>query len=212
MDYTHFTAAFQEAHNLVQGDAISFLEYRNLGDLVITSGKLIACDPWFAGEDAYFSETVSPGQYPVIVAIAHISNADQRIAFAAVLFHERQIVKWQNASFTGVEVTAGKLHCYGVDSGTGCFMDADAVRAFSTLCDESKMSEDPLMIEIEKPEHYVHTSSWANCCVDQETGSNIIAFSSGWGDGGYPSYFGYTEDGEIACLITEFGVFDEQEK
>ncbi len=51
-----------------------------------------------------------------------------------------------------------------------------------------------------------------NFCVDEATGANIIAFSSGWGDGCYASYWGYDADGKIACLITDFGVFGPNEE
>lgn len=210
VEYAHVFTAFQEAHKLVQGRMISAIEYRNLGDLVVTSGKLIACDPWFCEEDAYFVETVSPGRYPVIVAVAHI-NTDQRVAFAAVIFQDRPIVKWQNAIFNGEEVPVGEIICYCVDSGMGCFMDVDAIAPFSKHFDVAGTDEDPIMVELWDKGHYVDTWSWANCCFNQETGTNIIAFSSGWGDGGYPSYFGYTENGEIACLLTEFGVLGGHE-
>jgi hypothetical protein len=42
--------------------------------------------------------------------------------------------------------------------------------------------------------------------LDPETGANIIAFSSGDGDGCYASYFGLAADGSAACLVTDFGL------
>ncbi|MBW4474008.1 MAG: DUF4241 domain-containing protein [Stenomitos rutilans HA7619-LM2] len=50
------------------------------------------------------------------------------------------------------------------------------------------------------------TCSWANMCLDNETQANVIAFSSGWGDGIYPTYFGFNESGEVVSVITDFGV------
>jgi hypothetical protein len=44
--------------------------------------------------------------------------------------------------------------------------------------------------------------------LDDATGTNMIAFSSGWGDGCYASYRGYDADDKIACLVTDFDVLD----
>jgi hypothetical protein len=42
--------------------------------------------------------------------------------------------------------------------------------------------------------------------ITVENVGNLIAFSSGWGDGGYPSFFGYDSHDHLACLVTDFGV------
>lgn len=34
--------------------------------------------------------------------------------------------------------------------------------------------------------------------------ASIAMFSSGWGDESYPSFWGYDENGEVACLVTDF--------
>jgi hypothetical protein len=36
----------------------------------------------------------------------------------------------------------------------------------------------------------------------------VIAFSSGWGDGSYPSFWGYDADSQPVALVTDFGVLD----
>ncbi len=38
-----------------------------------------------------------------------------------------------------------------------------------------------------------HTANWANVLVNGTTEANVIAFSSGRGDGGYSSYWGYDQ-------------------
>ena len=45
--------------------------------------------------------------------------------------------------------------------------------------------------------------------MDETTGVNIIAFSSGWGDGCYPSYWGYDAADQRVALVTDFGVLDQ---
>jgi hypothetical protein len=88
-------------------------------------------------------------------------------------------------------------------------MDADAVAPFTPICEDYDDETDPILKAM--GQNWKQSSvSWANVCVDEERGVNIIAFESGWGDGGYPSYFGYDENEQVVCLITEFGVLDER--
>jgi len=209
MDYPSLFTAFQEARDLIQGDEISALEYYNLGNLVITSGKILACDPYYCAEaEPFITDLVPPGEYPVIVSVAHIKN-DQRVALAAIFIGDALPLNWKIATPSGIDLTKRKRYTYCVDSGIGCFMDADAVNAFALICEDYDIDTDPLLAEMSR--HYTHTWGWANLCLNQATGTNIIAFSSGWGDGGYPSYFGYDENENIICLVTEFGVLDEAE-
>src|SRR5579859_4795869 len=96
MDYQRFFTTFQEAHGLIQGDEISALEYHNLGNLVVTSGKLLACDPYYCTDTEPFTARLIPiGQYPVIVSVAHIHKTDQRVALSAILFRDTPTVNWE---------------------------------------------------------------------------------------------------------------------
>lgn len=49
---------------------------------------------------------------------------------------------------------------------------------------------------------------WADVTVDAASGANDIGFVSGFGDGGYPSWFGLGASGEPLVLLTEFGIID----
>ena len=42
--------------------------------------------------------------------------------------------------------------------------------------------------------------------------NDFAAFSSGYGDGAYPSYFGFDEDGKPCVLVTDFLVLEEQKE
>ena len=53
---------------------------------------------------------------------------------------------------------------------------------------------------------YANTRSWGEVIVDSASGLNVIAFSSGWGDGTYDSYWGLNSGGEAVCLLTDFRV------
>jgi hypothetical protein len=89
---------------------------------------------------------------------------------------------------------------YGVDAGTGWFADVATLRAFDE-CGED--ASDELMAAMDRT--YENTWSWADVnCGD--SGENIIAFSSGYGDGLYASFWGLDEEGAPVCLVTDFGL------
>lgn len=48
---------------------------------------------------------------------------------------------------------------------------------------------------------------WANVQVSDRTKANIVAFSSGCGDGAYASYWGYDSAGNLVSLVTDFSLF-----
>ena len=45
---------------------------------------------------------------------------------------------------------------------------------------------------------------WGNVCLHEESGANMIAFRTMGGDGSFRSYFGYSKDSELKCLVTDF--------
>jgi hypothetical protein len=51
--------------------------------------------------------------------------------------------------------------------------------------------------------------AWANLSLEPNTAANLIAFTSGEGDGGYATYVGYDADGAVACFTTDFALLGE---
>jgi hypothetical protein len=58
---------------------------------------------------------------------------------------------------------------------------------------------------------YRGTRSWFDCRPSSERDENIICFSSGWGDGSYPSFFGFSAEGRLCALVTDFFILSEEE-
>ena len=209
MDCLDFSSVFQAGQRLnTQLGDIIFIPYQ-VGDLVLTSGKLVACDPLTLADSEPFTVNLTLGHYPVILSVAHIQkNNEQRVAYAMLCLSEQTPVRWEMATRPGEDLSSlkkGEFFGYGVDSGTGCFMDADAAQ----IIDDSIYAETEkeilvyqLLELLERDQS--RTWCWADMRVDDESQANVIAFSSGWGDGLYPTYFGYNVDDNIVKVVTDF--------
>jgi hypothetical protein len=191
------------------------IETRTVGRLVVTTGRLVACDPLVFPETRPFRRRVLPGRYPVVVSIVHISSReqkesfDQRIACGMLRLGRRTPVAWQVAVSTGQSLRKLKedeFYGYPVDSGTGCFMDHAAAKTLDRRMGEDYNYFNHLINA--KRAVYVHTRGWADFQLDPKTGLNVVLFSSGFGDGTYPSYWGFDREGNIACLVTDFDVLE----
>jgi len=88
-------------------------------------------------------------------------------------------------------------------------MDVAAAQSLSKKMDADDAYFEVLMAEMDKT--YVNTWSWANIEMDPLTDANLIIFSSGLGDGCYATYFAFDEERRPLFLVTDFGVFDDEE-
>ena len=50
---------------------------------------------------------------------------------------------------------------------------------------------------------YRHTWSWLDMKLG---GGNLIAFSSGYGDGSYASYAGFDSERHVSVVVTDFAI------
>lgn len=177
-----------------------------LGNLKITDGKVLSCDPLMFNEDVPFTATFPIGAFPVQLAIAKIKT-DERVAFARINFAPTATpVSWELAVIPGQDVSTlkkGEIFGYPVDAGTGCFMDAAAAKLF-----EDFENEDVDSLAEEMEESYKDT--WSALLKDVK-GHSIALFSTGWGDGFYATYIGKDAAGNICRIVTDFGVVFEEE-
>jgi hypothetical protein len=208
-----FTNAFREGWTTELEDLgpVSFT-CRLIGELTVTTGQVIACDPLVFSEFATpFATAIDPGRYPVILSVANIGG-EQRVAYAKLQVRPRLASRWEAAlrsnHATG-PVAEGEILGYPVESGTGCFMDKEAADWFLAQLDYDIDFDRHLMEQINR--NYVHTWDWANMPLSPKSGANLIAFSSGWGTGCYASYFGYDRDGNMVDLTTDFRLLHETE-
>lgn len=175
------------------------------GELIVTSHLVAASDAFVDPEPDPFTQSVPNGRHPATLAIADYGT-DERVAFARVQFSRLPIESWKMAvtsrAMNPATLGPGKHFGYVVDAGTGSFMDPAAGKLFAARC----RSDDDFLDDIGK---LLDTQLWANTRPDVAHEENVICFSSGFGDGSYPSFFGFDATGEVCQLVTDFGLFYE---
>jgi hypothetical protein len=143
----------------------------------------------------------------VQVAVAQFSGGDQRVAFARVRLAEQTAELWQLACPVGQdrsELGEDEFFGYGVDSGTGSFMDPVAARLLSERLEQDDTCANEMIDAMQAS--YKHTWSWLDFRPLPDREENVICFSSGFGDGLYPSFFGYSRADVPTDLVTDFMV------
>src|SRR5262249_16612407 len=192
------------------------VQQMDVGDLVMPSGNLIACDPtslYWEQDRVPFDRMCPTGRHRVLLCI---SNSEDRtfsglVCCAKVCFTFQKPASWEMALLPGQDKATlpyGHFFGYGVDAGMGCFIDGKMAQGLSKDAIDRALDE-------------IHNSLYSSkaraksrkygvgVLVDQSAETNIVAFSSGYGDGAYVSYWGIDASGQLCCLVTDFGVLVE---
>lgn len=180
---------------------------REIGSLLVPSGRIVACDPFVYPDALPFTKQIKPGLYPVILSIAcNHKSGDERVALAMLRIRASRPQKWEVAVTPEEDLsklTEDEYYGYPVDAGLGCFMSEEASCVLTQKMDENVNYYEYIVNEMEKV--YIHTRDWVDWTLD-DSGLNAVIFSSGFGDGCYACYWGYDNAGEVACLLVDFGV------
>lgn len=174
-----------------------------IGKIILQDGYIIACDPYLYNNEQPFTTKFPIGNFPVELAVAQI-NDDERVAFARIKFSNEIPAIWTMAVENGQEISTlakDEIFGYGVDAGTGAFMDTSGAKEFMNFLNEDPDNAEILIEQMEQ--NYKHTWDWL---LWERNNVNVAMFKSGWGDGYYASYIGYDRSGNICRLVTDFAV------
>jgi hypothetical protein len=215
----------------LEGEKVEvYLQVLPIGDVSLPSGEVIVCDPLVElGPDTmpYFTK-VKPGEYPVDLALAMDSagNGVADYAAARVRFTDTEPVCYENALIGNEDLSGewaeGEYYGFIVDGGMACFCDPLARDAVMRVAGELKRTygEDAdiynnllsgLLEENyrQHPKYQTEYGDWLDWKVSG-TNYHLPIFRSGYGDGFYPTFFGYDADGAVCCLIIDFLSFYSQ--
>jgi hypothetical protein len=176
------------------------------GPLRLPTGRVVACDPGWSSAAEPFTVAVPPGEYRVEVALAAYASEYEGTQIrledytaARVLISEQPTVAWELGLRPGEDprtLRDGEFHGFGVDTGTGCFVDAAAAGRLTGRQDT--VADDDL------PDGILVLN-------DPRSGGNLIAYPSGLGDGTYPVRIGRAADGEVTCLVADMLILHDRE-
>jgi hypothetical protein len=162
------------------------------GELALPSGRIIATDPCYLtrlDDTPPFVRTVPPGRYPVWLALARKASGApwaERVACMVLQLREEPAILWELALRPGERLSdlpPGHFYGHGVDSGNACFVDATAVEALDPALRRG-LYLDGVVRAYERTgwrTRFVHVP------LPGQASANVIACSSGYGDGCYPS-------------------------
>jgi RNA polymerase sigma factor (sigma-70 family) len=187
------------------------MKAHRLDDVVLPTGQVVGCDPLcFAGTATPFTVTVPPGRYQMRAWLAqHVypgeDYAPLEVAALQLVVNDEPPVRWELALLAGEDrstLADGEVLGHPVDAGMSTLADLTAVRGLSTW-----ELEDVQAVFIDGTHRSVWPSSVTGECTavtDERTGANVVAVSSGAGDGMYPTFIGYAADGRVTSFVTDF--------
>lgn len=181
-------ALFVSGRQVRLDDDESVIEVRPVGKLKVTSGRLVVGD---LGYDAdvlgVLGQPVPPGEYPV-----EVSMAFGRIAALRVCFSDKTVERWLPADHNCYDSPS---YVVGVDAGNVAIMDLDAVLAVKARNKERAF------------EAYAENAERRYSMLSLAGSNDAVISDSGFGDGGYPVYWGVGEDCRPAVVVVEFMLF-----
>jgi hypothetical protein len=195
--------------------------------LSLPTGRVIAMEPFLCGygdpAEAAFTQQVPPGTYPVVLAAVDVLDAegvhhgDTRVAAARLVIRDEPVARWDLAVTPGqdtAELGEDEYFGYPVDGGTGCFVDAGT---FQALAGEADFGEQVVsaMYRMDPSAPAGSVPQAVDDPVTMEVGGDehgLVVFSTGWGDGTYPTWIGRTAGGDVACFLTDFQVLSDEDE
>jgi hypothetical protein len=179
-----------------------------LGQIAFPSGKVTPKDTMVLDVECEVDRSIPTSLGDAEAVIAKFPSGDERVAFLRIKFHpqpaERHVIAIR---MIGPQWHESYREAYPVDSGYGGFVDHVAQKEINALleAEDDKLAK-KLHQELEQQTR--PTWSWSN--FEVKPGLRILVVSSGFGDGGYKTFYGLNAKGNVVSLVTDFGVISTQ--
>ncbi len=169
-----------------------------MGDLLLPTGQLMACDPFMVSLCAPFKNQLPCGKFPFFLNVAN-NSCDHRNTVATLKFSESSVAAWTEMELDGPPrfwpdgIPDNRI---AIDNALGCFFDYSIASFVAAKFEEFQGSLVPFDAKL--------GSNEPGCFIANFENANVIAFSSGYGDGMYGTYAAYDQEGKICAVVTDF--------
>lgn len=201
----------------IQGKEIFILD---MGEIEFPTGDILVRDPlvWLNRDEKAYLTSVQRGKYRIETLVVKLEEDHYRYALSRVRFTEN-VTKIYYEALKGDEnlddVDGDSIFGFNVDAGLATIVDVATRNAYCDFKDKwyaenpDKNIYDDFFTEVfannaeENPNYQREGGDWINFKLPNSELS-IPMIQSGFGDGRYPVYFGYDENGELCDLVVEY--------
>ena len=201
----------------IQGKEIFILD---MGEIEFPTGDILVRDPlvWLNRDEKAYLTSVPRGKYRIETLVVKLEEDHYRYALSRVRFTEN-VPKIYYEALKGDEnlddVDGDSIFGFNVDAGLATIVDIETRNAYCDFKDKwytenpNKNIYDDFFAEVfaknaeENPVYQREGGDWINFKIPNSELS-IPMIQSGFGDGRYPVYFGYDENGKLCDLVVEY--------
>lgn len=205
---------FENLHNIFGKNFVEnpLLESFEVGEIHLSSGKIVACDPIITNDKQPFVTDFPKGDFLVLV---HKEITSDKIAYTEINFSDCEVHHWELAVCEGQNVkklSKGEIFGYPVESRMACLMDFDTQNLLNNLENNlyTQKGDDFLGIydEFFHSEFFNEEGEMIhqyNLLQPNPNEPNMIfAYEAGHGEGFYACYIGFDKENQPVKLIAEF--------
>ena len=201
----------------IHGKEIFILD---MGEIEFPTGDILVRDPlvWLNRDEKAYLTSVPRGKYRIETLVVKLEEDHYRYALSRVRFTE-SIPKIYYEALKGDEnlddVDGDSIFGFNVDAGLATIVDVATRNAYCDFKDKwyaensDKNIYDDFFAEVfaknaeDNPDYQREVGDWINFKIPNSELS-IPMIQSGFGDGRYPVYFGYDENGKLCDLVVEY--------
>jgi hypothetical protein len=186
------------------------IESFDCGEIYLSSGKLLACDPLLTNDMQPFDVLFPKGNFPVIV---HQEKENHQIAYVEIVFSNENCISWQMGMTKDQDIQVLKkneIYGFPVASGMAAFMDEETQSDLNHLEHQLFLAKGDEFLGIFEEffqeaffEKDNLVKSYALVKPDLEKQNNIFAFDTGESEGFYASYIGMDTNGKPVKIVME---------
>ena len=201
----------------IQGKEIFILD---MGEIEFPTGDVLVRDPlvWLNRDEKAYLTSLPRGKYRIETLVVKLEEDHYRYALSRVRFTEN-VPNIYYEALKGDEnlddVDEDSIFGFNVDAGLATIVDVETRNAYCDFKDKwyaenpNKNIYDDFFAKVfaknaeENPVYQREGGDWINFKIPNSELS-IPMIQSGFGDGRYPVYFGYDENGELCDLVVEY--------